>query len=174
MTARLWVYMSVALVVLVGVVMIVLAEGPTGASLHGKVQHALSLGGRLLLALGLTTAVGLEREARHKPAGVRTITMVGLGACIVALAGESLGGQGDTMSRVVQGVVTGIGFLGAGTIMKEQFHVEGLTTAATLWVAAGIGLCCGVQEYLLAVLGTLAVFVVLVGLKAAERTLRGQ
>jgi len=174
-TARVWVYASAVVLVIVAVVLLVLAEGPTtSGELPRSLLLVLKQAGQLLLALGLTTAIGLEREARHKPAGVRTVAMVGLGACVFGLIGDGISGQADALSRVVQGVVTGIGFLGAGTIIKEQFHIEGLTTAAALWAAAAIGLACGLALYQLAILGTLAVFLVLVGLKVIERTLRPQ
>jgi len=172
MGTRAWAYMSAAIIVIFGVVLLVVAGGPSGQAIGPRLQHFLDLSGRLFLSLGLAVAIGLEREVHHKPAGVRTIAMVGVGACVFGLIGEGIAGQSDAFSRIVQGVVTGIGFLGAGTIIKEQFHVEGLTTAATLWAAAGVGLACGIGLYQLAVLSTFIIFLVLVVLRGLERSLR--
>lgn len=138
-------------------------------------QMNLIMAGRLLLAMGLTLAIGLERQHRQKPAGMRTMTMVGIGSCGFALAAiEFSGGNPDGISRMIQGIVTGIGFLGAGTIIKEQFHIEGLTTAATLWTVAGIGLTAGLGLYELTILLTLAAFVVLHILGVLDRSLPGR
>jgi putative Mg2+ transporter-C (MgtC) family protein len=189
MMSRIWVFMTTAIIIIVSVVLLALADGSptlaaqTDLATHPSVLHVLGMSGRLLLAIGLTVGIGLEREARHKPAGVRTVAMVGVGACIFALVGEGLSRQLmqegaaqaipiEAVSRIIQGIITGIGFLGAGTIMKDQFHIEGLTTAATLWAAAAIGLCCGIGQYPLAILGTVAVFVILTALRIAERMVR--
>jgi putative Mg2+ transporter-C (MgtC) family protein len=116
---------------------------------------------RLALAMLLGLVVGMERERRDKPAGIRTISMVCAGACLFVLIGTYTMPNADAMSRIMQGIITGIGFLGAGTIIKHEFNVEGLTTAATLWAAAGVGLACGLGQYVFAGLGTLAIWVVL-------------
>lgn len=176
MPSRIVAYMIAAAILVIGVVLLQLA-GDGGLVQEAKVRHFLCLGGRLFMALGLTVAIGLEREAHGKPAGSRTIAMVGVGACLFALIGwQMMGDDGskDAMSRVVQGIITGIGFLGAGTIIKEQFHIEGLTTAATLWTAAGIGVACGLGDYALAVLATVAVFIVLIVLRLIAHTLSHQ
>jgi putative Mg2+ transporter-C (MgtC) family protein len=131
---------------------------------------------RLFLALILSIVIGAERELRHKPAGMRTVTMVGLGACLFTLAGVaafSTAGDTNSMSRLIQGIVTGIGFLGAGTIIREHVHVEGLTTAATIWAVAAIGLTCALGEFHLAILGAVAILLVLVALPALEKLLGG-
>ena len=127
---------------------------------------------RFLLALSLSAAIGIERERHDKPAGVRTVAMVGTGSCLFGLLAVTVFGGGDSASRIVQGVITGIGFLGAGTIIKEQFRVEGLTTAATIWAAAGVGLAAGLGAYALAVMGTAAVFFILFVLRLIEKRLR--
>ena len=109
----------------------------------------------VLLRLGAASVVGavigLDREVRGKPAGLRTLTLVALGAAILVVLGESLtaaGGSNPT-SSVVQGIVTGIGFLGAGTIIRGQDEesVKGLTTAAAIWIAAAIGVACGLAQW---------------------------
>lgn len=116
---------------------------------------------RLLLAAAFGAIVGYEREHRGKPAGVRTHGMVALGAAlftVVSLAG--FGGVGDP-SRIAAQVVTGIGFLGAGSILHLRRSVQGLTTAASLWVTAAIGVAVGVGMYVMSLETTLLVFVLL-------------
>lgn len=113
---------------------------------------------RILLAILFGALIGYDRELKHKPAGLRTHMLVALGAVIFTMA--SLTFVGDD-ARVAAGIVTGIGFLGAGTIIAHRGHVEGITTAATLWVAASIGLGVGLGEYVLSFVGALAVFGVL-------------
>jgi putative Mg2+ transporter-C (MgtC) family protein len=129
---------------------------------------------RLLLAAGLAGAVGLERELREQEAGLRTHMLVGVGACLFVIGGNygwselSFGNQVGVVldpSRVTAYVVTGIGFLGAGAIIKYGVSVRGLTTAASLWVVAAIGTTCAVGLYELAVLTTLIVLASLWPLK---------
>ena len=107
--------------------------------------------------------IGLERTFHGHPAGFRTHALVCLGACLLMqmtlyewrwLPGESLGSMGADSSRVAQGIMTGIGFLGAGVIFKEGISVRGLTTAASIWVTAGIGILTGTGFYVPAFLGT--------------------
>ena len=108
---------------------------------------------RLAVAAVLGGVIGLERELRGHWAGLRTHMMVAAGACVFVLAGATLSGAGDTaMTRVVQGVATGIGFLGAGTILKlsDQMEIKGLTTASSIWLAAALGTAAGMAEYELA------------------------
>lgn len=113
---------------------------------------------QLLLATGLGALIGVERELMHKPAGLRTHMLVSLGAAMFAIV--SLIFDQDP-ARVASGIVTGIGFLGAGSIIALRGHVQGITTAATLWVAAGIGLAVGTGQYVLAIFGAVLVFGVL-------------
>jgi putative Mg2+ transporter-C (MgtC) family protein len=113
---------------------------------------------RLAIAAGLGAAVGLERELREREAGVRTHLLVALGACLFTLTGEyGFSGFGSKVdpSRVAAQVVTGIGFLGAGAIIREGISVRGLTTAASLWIVAAIGMAAGAGYYWPAVAGTL-------------------
>ncbi|MBZ9785451.1 MgtC/SapB family protein [Pseudomonas sp. REP124] len=123
---------------------------------------------RLLMAAVLGGILGFEREHKGKAAGVRTHMLVALGAALFVLVPQMSGSEADAMSRVVQGVIAGIGFLGAGTILKNQdgdeSHVKGLTTAAGLWMTAAIGVCAGLGREATAVLSTvlaLAVFSVM-------------
>ncbi len=101
--------------------------------------------GRIALAGGITALLGLERELSRHPAGIRTHAIVGIGAALFTVAGAyGFGAHADpSTTRVAAQVVTGIGFLGAGTILRHKDKVKGLTTAATLWLAAGFGISAG-------------------------------
>lgn len=121
---------------------------------------------RLLIAAGLTAVIGLEREFRAKPAGLRTNVVVGLAAAAYAYVGTTafLDGPATDTSRVASQVVSGIGFLGAGAIFAAGGRPRGLTTAAALWVSAAIGVAAGVAEYVVAVGLVVVTFVVLLPL----------
>jgi putative Mg2+ transporter-C (MgtC) family protein len=112
----------------------------------------------LVLAVALGAVVGIEREISHKPAGLRTHMLVSLGACLFTLMSTSFGGQ---PAQVAGGIVAGIGFIGAGTIWAEKDKVQGITTAASLWATAAIGLTTGVGDYPLAAVVTFLVLVIL-------------
>jgi putative Mg2+ transporter-C (MgtC) family protein len=123
---------------------------------------------RLLIAALLGGILGFEREHKGKAAGVRTHMLVALGAALFVLVPQMSGAQADAMSRVVQGVIAGIGFLGAGTILKntegDEAQVKGLTTAAGLWMTAAIGVSAGLGRESTAVFSTflaLAIFSVM-------------
>lgn len=118
---------------------------------------------RLLLVVGLAGAVGLERELRDQEAGLRTHMLVGVGAALFVITGNFAWSElefGNDVgvvldpSRVVAYVITGIGFLGAGTIIKHGINIKGLTTAASLWVVAAVGVAIGAGEYGLGVVAT--------------------
>ncbi len=113
----------------------------------------------LILAIVLGAIVGIEREITHKPAGLRTHMLVSLGSCLFTIV--SLYEFGVDPARIAAGIVTGIGFIGAGTIIAEQDKVVGITTASSLWVTAAIGLTAGVGNHPLAIVATLLVFLVL-------------
>lgn len=112
---------------------------------------------RLVIAGGLGAFIGLEREVRGYPAGIRTIALVALGSALFTDVSQYFG-SGD-QSRVAAQVVAGIGFLGAGLILRESGTIRGVTTAATVWSAAAIGMAVGLSLYWVAVPG--AVFIVL-------------
>ena len=103
---------------------------------------------RLGAAVLVGALIGLDREIRDKPAGLRTLTLVSLGSAVFVLNALG-GGVGDSTSRVIQGIVTGVGFLGAGTIIHgpTEQSVRGLTTAASVWLAAAIGIACGLAYW---------------------------
>ncbi|WP_455827521.1 MgtC/SapB family protein [Pseudomonas graminis] len=125
----------------------------------GDAKQLTQITVRLLIAAILGGILGFEREHKGKAAGVRTHMLVALGAALFVLVPQMSGNQADAMSRVVQGVIAGIGFLGAGTILKgkddEEGHVKGLTTAAGLWMTAAIGVAAGMGRESTAVLSTL-------------------
>lgn len=112
----------------------------------------------LSLAIVFGAIVGFEREKAHKPAGLRTHMLVCLGSCLFTIV--SLDFSIDP-ARIAAGIVTGIGFIGAGAIIAERDKVVGITTAASLWTTAAIGLTIGVGNYMLAAIATLLVFLVL-------------
>lgn len=112
---------------------------------------------RLTLAALLGGLLGIEREQKGKAAGVRTHMLVAMGAALFVLLGQQAGMPSSDLSRVVQGIIAGIGFLGAGTILKgnDEEKVKGLTTAAGIWLTAAIGVAAGMGREATAVLSTL-------------------
>ena len=135
---------------------------------HSAVPNALDLMVRLLVALVLGAIVGLERERQERAAGLRTVTMVSLGSCLFTIVG-AYGFANTDPSRVAAQIVTGIGFLGAGTIFLRKDLVRGLTTAATIWSVAAIGMAAGTAQYFVALFTTLLILSVLMVLKPIER-----
>lgn len=129
--------------------------------------HWLVVVARLGLAVLLAGVVGLERELSAQPAGLRTHVLVSLGAALFALTGTAVAHADPT--RVAAQVVSGIGFLGGGAILREGVSVRGLTTAATLWAAAAIGLASGLGIYRPAVFAAVIAVAVTAGLKVVER-----
>ncbi len=114
---------------------------------------------RVALAAALGFAIGWERESRGSPAGDRTYAMVSLGAAaFTAIGVESFPA---TAEKLIAGVVTGVGFLGAGMIMREGANVRGLTTAASIWAVASIGVVVGAGEYIIGVFLALLIFLIL-------------
>lgn len=127
------------------------------------IEQATRVTLRLLLAAFLGGILGYERERQGKAAGVRTHMLVCLGAALFVLAPEQGGAMDDAMSRVIQGVVAGVGFLCAGTIIKSDglAEVTGLTTAAGLWLTAAIGVAIGLGHEATAILATLLALFIL-------------
>ena len=123
---------------------------------------------RLLLAAGLGAAVGLEREYRQKPAGLRTNILIAIGSALFTILSSEMGHQSGTADRISAQIVTGIGFLGGGAILRNRDTVHGMTTAATIWVNAAIGVACGTGQFLLATATTVLTLVVLVVLPPVE------
>ena len=142
----------------------------------------LELVGRLVLAAVLGGLIGLERELRDHPAGLRTHIAVAVGSALFVIAGAY--GWGDFLTdrnstnitvgvdRVASNIVTGIGFLGGGAILKYGANIKGLTTAASLWVTSAVGLAAGLGSYVLVVAATVVTLLSLVALRIPERWIR--
>jgi putative Mg2+ transporter-C (MgtC) family protein len=118
---------------------------------------------RLLAAMVLGGLIGIQREHTGKPAGFRTHMMVCLGTAVFVISCGGVGMAFDAMSRVIQGIVTGIGFIGAGTILKleSEEEIKGLTTAAGIWMTAAIGVTAGLGAVGIAVVSTLLALIIL-------------
>lgn len=132
---------------------------------------------RLALSVFMASVIGYDREHKNRPAGIKTHALVCAGACIIALIQEKIGYDAIQIAihqpklagivradeaRLIAQVVSGIGFLGAGTILVQHRTVLGLTTAASLWAVAGIGLAIGMGDYTIGIAGAVAVVLVLV------------
>jgi putative Mg2+ transporter-C (MgtC) family protein len=132
---------------------------------------------RLGAAVGVGLAIGLDRELRRKPAGLRTMALVSLGSAVYVIAALDSGGgiSFDAGSRSIQGVVTGVGFLGAGAILRgdQDSSVRGLTTAASIWLAAASGVACGLAQWPL-VIGSASFGVLVLILSPVERILHNR
>lgn len=125
---------------------------------------------RMLVAVGCGTLVGLDRQLRGKPAGIRTSALIALGTCVFIYLGMTgYTGFGDQY-RVLGQVITGIGFLGAGVIMSREGLVTGVTSAAGIWTLAGIGAAAGLGRFDLAASVTIMVLIVLLGVEWLEST----
>ena len=129
-------------------------------------SHSLTL--RLLLAAGLGAAIGLEREYRQKPAGLRTNMLIALGSALFTIVSIAMAQGGGTPDRITAQIVTGIGFLGGGAIIRSGTSVHGMTTAATIWVNAAIGMAAGAGEFTTATSATVLTLVVLAVLPPIE------
>lgn len=122
---------------------------------------------RLLCALLVGLIIGTEREYTHRPAGMRTHILVSLGACAVMITGQLIFaeyrpyGASPDPARLAAQVITGVGFLGAGTILREGTNVKGLTTAASLWSVACLGIAAGGGYYIVALVGMVFIFITL-------------
>ena len=138
------------------------------AELMTAEPDVLILAGRVLFAAALGAVLGLEREWRGKEAGLRTNTLIAIGAALFTAMSMSFGGE---PARVAAQVVTGVGFLGAGAIMRTGGNVQGLTTAAMIWVNAAIGLACGAGHIRLAAASTAIVLFAMIGLTPLDRQL---
>jgi putative Mg2+ transporter-C (MgtC) family protein len=133
----------------------------------------LEIVGRVALAAVLGALIGLERELRGHPVGVRTMALVTAGAALFS----DISRLGESDDRIAAGIVTGIGFLGAGVIVREGFTVEGITTAATIWATAAVGMAIGHELYLTGLLGALLILLILAArpfVRAADEVIRRQ
>ena len=129
----------------------------------------------MLISAVLGIVIGWERQLGRKPAGLRTHTLVCLGSTMFVLVTRhavlDIGGPSLDPTRIIHGVITGVGFLGAGSIMRTEGYVHGLTTAASVWMVAAIGVAVGVHAYSLAVIGTVLGLIVLEFFRWVERFL---
>ena len=134
-----------------------LAAGFSGAEAMARVTL------RLIVAMIFGAVIGIQRERAGKPAGLRTHMLVSAGAAVFVMAGSEFGMNPDSVSRVIQGLITGIGFLGAGAILKiyDKREVEGLTTAAGIWMTAALGVAVGLGRFGLALVATLLAWMTL-------------
>ena len=136
----------------------------------GYVEVFFRLGAAVLAG----AVIGFDREVRNKPAGLRTMALVALGSAVFAVAGGSAG-SADAASRVIQGVITGVGFLGAGSIIRGRTEqsVRGLTTAASIWLAAAVGVACGLALWPLVLIACCLGLLILV-LEPIDRWLKAK
>jgi putative Mg2+ transporter-C (MgtC) family protein len=123
---------------------------------------------RLLLAVVLGGALGVERELRQKPAGLRTNILIALGAAVFTMMSIVLAGTGGVPDRLAAQIVTGVGFLGGGAILRSGKTIHGMTTAATIWVNAAIGMAAGAGQVAMACIATVITLVVLAVLPPIE------
>lgn len=124
---------------------------------------------KIVLSFLFGAMIGFEREKRNRPAGLRTHILVAVGSALITLISiKFFKIYGESPSRIAANIVVGIGFLGAGTIMKEGLTIRGLTTAASIWVASAIGIACGLGYYFPAVLVTLITVFTLVFIRNIE------
>lgn len=129
---------------------------------------------RLALAAVLAGAIGAEREARHKTAGVRTHMLIGFGSALFTVLSMTAFGEGADTSRVAAQIVTGVGFLGAGTIFRQGMSVRNLTTAAGMWAVAAIGMAAGTGRFTLATVSTGVALAVLFAFRFVSSLARGR
>lgn len=134
---------------------------------------------RLVVAALIGSGIGLDRELRHKPAGLKTHALVALGAALVTVVTASLTDlmhpSSDSMARAIQGIIAGVGFLGGGAILKSNdAMVHGLTTAASIWLAASLGIACGAGQWVAAFFALAIALIILVLGNAVERRIRGR
>jgi putative Mg2+ transporter-C (MgtC) family protein len=129
-------------------------------------SHALIL--RLLVAVGLGAAIGLEREYRRKPAGLRTNILIALGSALFMSLSIQLAGAGGTPDRIAAQIVTGVGFIGGGAILRSGKSIHGMTTAATVWVNAAVGMAAGAGEFAIATAAAALTLIVLAILPPIE------
>jgi putative Mg2+ transporter-C (MgtC) family protein len=131
---------------------------------------------RMLVAMLIGCVIGIDRDLHGKPTGMKTLGLVSLGACIATMCAQgfsmSLASSGD-VSRAVQGIVTGVGFLGAGVILQHprENRVRGLTTAASIWVTAAVGIVCGLGVWSVAVIAMLLMIALLIFGRVVEKRL---
>jgi putative Mg2+ transporter-C (MgtC) family protein len=126
---------------------------------------------RLLAAFACGVAIGLERQLRQRTAGLRTITLVSCGACLFVTLGVLTGNGTAGVTQIASYVVSGVGFLGGGVIMRDKGSIQGINTAATLWCSAAVGVLCGAGHFGPAMAGTAVVLLANTGLRGIGRAI---
>lgn len=149
-----------------------LAELLNGWTIDGwPVGNIILVGIALVLSVVLCGIIGLEREWAGRSAGLRTHLLVGVGSCIIMIISiygfPAMFGNRD-VARLAAQIITGVGFLGAGAIMHRSSGIKGLTTAGTIWIVMAIGIACGSFNFIIAVAGTLIIFIVLTVFRKVE------
>ena len=136
-------------------------------------QHMIRISLRLFIALIIGGLVGIQRELTHKPAGLRTHMLLALGTALLVITADESGMSKSDLSRVFQGLVTGIGFLGGGAILKltAEHEIHGLTTAAGIWLTAAASAAAGIGQLALAVVGVCLGLLVLAAFVKVEKRL---
>ena len=125
------------------------------------------------IAVLLGGLIGLEREIHHKPAGLRTNILICLAAALFTTIALSVtGGSVDSVSRLLQGAITGVGFIGAGAVIRYREEIHGVTTAASIWLVTGIGIACGFRMYDMAIGVTIIALIILWGLAPLDRRIK--
>ena len=127
---------------------------------------------RIIVAIILGGCLGLEREVFHKPAGLRTHMLISLGVVIFSITAILF--SNDDPSRLLSGMITGVGFLGAGAILKSGEHVAGMTTATSMWVSSAIAMAVGFGYYSIGIIGACLAIIVLYILEKVEMILEGK
>ncbi|HEX4716166.1 MAG TPA: MgtC/SapB family protein [Ktedonobacteraceae bacterium] len=153
-------------------ILLTLEEPGRMLTFNGLEETVLTGGaaGRLLLAAFLGAAIGIDREYHHRPSGVRTNLLICFGAALFTFLSAIVAGGGSTnKGQIASNIVQGVGFLGAGLILRNRDRVSGLTSAATVWAVASIGMACGAGLYVPAVFSTVLVLVALEGVGLLER-----
>jgi putative Mg2+ transporter-C (MgtC) family protein len=143
-------------------------EGDRAGADDTPLNGELDLAFRVFVALIIGLVLGFERELRGEPAGLRTTGLVAAGACLFTGVGALVVGAKADPTRIASGIVTGIGFLGAGSILRQGEEIKGLTTAASIWIAAAIGMAVGFGYYTTAIVSSVLVLITLVGLRWVE------
>jgi len=141
-----------------------------------NISELLEITFKIILSVLLSGIIGYEREMRQKGAGLRTHILVGVGSTLIVLTSLHLFDIYKDVTiidptRMITGIVTGIGFLCAGTIIQAESRVRGLTTAAALWIVSGVGIAIGAGHYSAAIVVSIVVFIVLVSMRSVERKL---
>lgn len=123
---------------------------------------------KVLIALVMGALLGLEREYKRKAAGMRTMTLICMSSTVFTILSAELGFP-NSPDRVASNILTGVGFIGAGVIFKGDFTIDGITTAASIWIAAAVGMAIGMSQYWLAAAALTGSLIVLIVLELAER-----